>query len=91
MSENPNEQIFNDLFRYLEVLETQNAAILQLLKDKKVVSEKKFASYLEQAAVASDVKWRAARVRNGAPPCECPRAETRGEGRSGSQNGKWIA
>lgn len=63
MSENPNEQIFDDLFRYLEVLETQNAAILHLLKDKKVVSEKKFASYLEQAAVASDVKWRAARVR----------------------------
>lgn len=63
MSDNPNEQIFSDLFRYLEVVETQNAAILQLLKDKKVVSEKKFASYLEQAAVASDVKWRAARVR----------------------------
>lgn len=63
MSDNPIQEVFNDLFRHLEVLETQNAAILQVLKDKKLITEKKFSSYLDQAAVASDIKWRAARVR----------------------------
>jgi len=63
VSDNPTEEVLNDLFRHLEVLETQNAAILKLLKDKKLITEKKFSSYLEQAAVASDIKWRAARVR----------------------------
>lgn len=63
MSDNPIQAVFNDLFRHMEVLETQNAAILQLLKDKKLITEKKFSSYLDQAAVASDIKWRAARVR----------------------------
>ena len=63
MSDNPVEQVLSDLFRYLEVLETQNGAMLQLLKDKKIVSDKKFAPYLEQAATISEVKWRAARTR----------------------------
>jgi hypothetical protein len=63
MSEDSTKQIFNDLFRHLEVLETQNAAMLQFLKDKKVIKESQFDSYLEQAATATDVKWRAARVR----------------------------
>jgi hypothetical protein len=63
MSEDSTKQIFSDLFRYLEVLETQNAAMLQFLKDKKVIKESQFSSYLEQAAAATDVKWRAARVR----------------------------
>lgn len=63
MSEDSTKQIFSDLFRYLEVLETQNAAMLQFLKDKKVIKESQFGSYLEQAAAATDVKWRAARVR----------------------------
>jgi hypothetical protein len=63
VSDNPIQEVLNDLFRHLEVLETQNAAILQVLKDKKLITEKKFSSYLDQAAVASDIKWRAARVR----------------------------
>jgi|SRR5579859_2973615 len=63
MSDNPTQEILSDLFRHLETLETQNIALVQVLKDKKVVTEKKFASYLEEAAVASDVKWRAARAR----------------------------
>ena len=63
MSEDSTKQIFSDLFRYLEVLETQNAAMLQFLKDKNVIKESQFGSYLDQAAAATDVKWRAARVR----------------------------
>lgn len=63
MSDIPIAQIFDDLFRYLEVLETQNRAILQLLKDRGIIADQQFAPYLEEAAVASDVKWRAARAR----------------------------
>ena len=63
MSDNPVEQVLSDLFRYLEVLEMQNGAMLQLLKDKGVVSDDQFAPYLEKAATSSDVKWRAARAR----------------------------
>jgi len=63
MSDNPTEQVLNDLFRYIEVLETQNGAILQFLKDRGIVTDEQFAPYVEKAATASDVKWRAARVR----------------------------
>ena len=63
MTDNPTEQVLNDLFRYLEALETQNGAILQLLKDRGIVTDEQFAPYLEKSSTASDVKWRAARVR----------------------------
>jgi hypothetical protein len=53
----------NELFSHLEKLETQNEAILQFLKEKKRVTDKQLAPYLEQAGNASSVKWRAARVR----------------------------
>jgi hypothetical protein len=53
----------NELFSHLEKLETQNEAILQFLKEKKRVTDKQLAPYLEQAGNASGVKWRAARVR----------------------------
>jgi hypothetical protein len=55
--------VLNDLFSHLERLETQSEAILQFLKEKKRVTDKQLAPYLEQAANASNVKWRAARVR----------------------------
>jgi len=57
------KEILNELFSHLERLETQNEAILQFLKEKKRVTDKQLAPYLEQAGNASNVKWRAARVR----------------------------
>jgi hypothetical protein len=57
------KEVFNELFDHLERLETQSAAILQFLKEKKRVTDKQLAPYLEQAGNASNVKWRAARVR----------------------------
>lgn len=63
MNEDIAKEILDKLFSSLEELETQNAAVLQLLKDKGLASEHELAAHLEQAGNASNVKWRAARVR----------------------------
>jgi hypothetical protein len=63
MNNEAMKEILNDLFSHLERLETQTEAILQFLKEKKRVTDKQIAPYLEQAGNASSVRWRAARVR----------------------------
>src|SRR5258707_15873908 len=63
MNNDAIKEVLNELFSHLEKLETQNEAILQFLKEKKRVTDKQLAPYLEQAGNASSVKWRAARVR----------------------------
>jgi hypothetical protein len=63
MNNDAMKEVLNDLFSHLERLETQSEAILQFLKEKKRVTDKQLAPYLEQAGNASNVKWRAARVR----------------------------
>jgi len=63
MNNDAIKEVLNELFSHLERLETQNEAILQFLKEKKRVTDKQLAPYLEQAGNASSVKWRAARVR----------------------------
>jgi hypothetical protein len=63
MNNEAMKEVLNDLFSHLERLETQSEAILQFLKEKKRVTDKQLAPYLEQAGNASNVKWRAARVR----------------------------
>ncbi|HVH87893.1 MAG TPA: hypothetical protein VM912_14295, partial [Terriglobales bacterium] len=63
MSENPAQEVLSDLLGYLESMETQTAAVLQLLKDKGIITDEQLAAFLEQAEDASSVKWRAARMR----------------------------
>jgi hypothetical protein len=63
MNNESMKEVLNELFSHLEKLETQNEAILQFLKEKKRVTDKQLAPYLEQAGNASDVRWRAARIR----------------------------
>jgi len=63
MNNEAMKEVLNELFSHLERLETQSEAILQFLKEKKRVTDKQLAPYLEQAGNASSVKWRAARVR----------------------------
>jgi outer membrane biosynthesis protein TonB len=63
MDEKIVEQILNDLYSSFEDAETQSAAILLFLKDQGIATEEKLAPYFEQAGKASDVRWRAARVR----------------------------
>jgi hypothetical protein len=63
MNNEAMKEVLNELFSHLERLETQSEAILQFLKEKKRVTDKQLAPYLEQAGNAANVKWRAARVR----------------------------
>lgn len=57
------KEVFKELYSHLERLEAQNTAILLFLKEKKQVTDKQLAPYLEQAGNAANVKWRAERVR----------------------------
>jgi hypothetical protein len=57
------EQLLDEMLSSLEDLETKAGATLQLLKDKGHATDEDLASYLEQAGNASNVRWRAARLR----------------------------
>jgi hypothetical protein len=57
------KEILKGLYSHLERLETQSTAILLFLKEKKRVTDKQLAPYLERAGNAANVKWRAERVR----------------------------
>jgi len=57
------EQLLDEMLSSLEDLETKTTATLLYLKDTEHVSDKDLAPYLEQAGRASNVRWRAARLR----------------------------
>lgn len=57
------EEFLDELFSSLEVQETQSAAVLQFLKDHGNATDDQLAPYMEQASRASNVRWRATRLR----------------------------
>ncbi len=57
------QELLNELGSSLQSLETEQAALLQFLKDNGVLTDDQFAPYLAQAGKASSVRWRAAHVR----------------------------
>jgi hypothetical protein len=63
MNEEIIHQIFDELLSSLEPLETQNSALLALLKAKGLVNDEELVPYLEQAGNTSGVRWLGTRVR----------------------------
>jgi hypothetical protein len=63
MNTNPAEQFFEELLTYLETLDAQIGAVVQLLKDKNITANEEFAKYVERADLASDVRDLGLRVR----------------------------
>lgn len=61
--DNPLRELLDELISSLERLEARSDAIHQFLIGKRKVTEKSLAPYTEQAANASEVRWRAFRVR----------------------------
>jgi len=60
---NPIAEIFDEMFTLLADIETRNAALFEYMKEQGGVTDEKLAPYLERAAAATDVRWRAARAR----------------------------
>ena len=57
------KEILSELFALLETQETNSSAILQHSKDQGIASDENLSIYLDQAGKASNVKWRATRMR----------------------------
>ncbi len=60
------KQIFDELISSLEPLESQNTAILQLLKSKGLATDEELKPFLDQAANTASVRWLGVRVRTDA-------------------------
>lgn len=60
---NPIAEIFDEMFTLLQDLETRSLAVFEYMKEQSGATDEKLAPYLDRAAAASDVRWRAARAR----------------------------
>lgn len=63
MNQEVVNEILDELISAFESIETQSAGILMYLKAQEIVTDAQLKPYLEEAANASSVRWRAARAR----------------------------
>lgn len=63
MKIDPAEQVFEEILPYLEMLDAQIGALVQVLKDKGITTGEEFARHVQRADMGSNVKGRAMRVR----------------------------
>lgn len=63
MNTNPAEQFFEDLLPYLERLDAQIGAVVQILKEKGITTDQEFAAKVKNADRGSEVRDRGLRVR----------------------------
>jgi hypothetical protein len=66
MDESTVNEILDEVISSLEPLEAQNTAILHFLKAKGIATDEDLAPFVEQATNASNVRWRAFRLRTAA-------------------------
>ena len=74
------DEIIEELSSPLERVETQSAAVLEFIKDKGIAKDQDLTPYLERAAAASHVRWRAMRVRLEYLLAELDKSEHKEEG-----------
>lgn len=67
MKINPAEQVFEELLPYLETLDAQIGALVQLLKDKGMTTNEEFAQYVQRADRASKRQEARNARKNGIP------------------------
>lgn len=60
---NPIAEIFEDVFTLMQDLETRSVAVFEYMQEQGGATDEKLAPYLDRAAGAADVRWRAARAR----------------------------
>ena len=63
MNNNPAEQFLEELLPYLEMLDAQIGAVIQVLEEKGLTTREQFSKYVERADLASNVRDRGLRVR----------------------------
>jgi hypothetical protein len=60
---NPIAEIFDEMFTLMQDLETRSVAVFEYMQEQGGATDEKLAPYLDRAAGAADVRWRAARAR----------------------------
>ena len=60
---NPIAEIFDEMFTLMQDLEARSVALFEYMQEQGGVTDEKLAPYLDRAAGAADVRWRAARAR----------------------------